>query len=95
MSPSNDTVNVMPIQIQSNASSSYPIWLPSLVWLTVIFLILRFFGPLSSRSRGNVEVDAPIVGPSHTILARYEFFRNARYYVETGYAKAMVALSRV
>lgn len=57
-----------------------------------VFILLYFCSQAPLRAAGNKLVEAPVIGSSNPILARWEFFRNASKLVNEGYSKVQKAL---
>lgn len=66
--------------------TSFPAEYPFSTALGLLALIL-IGSQVSFKTTGNKRFDAPIVGSSSALWARWEFFRNAPKLLEYGYSK--------
>lgn len=75
----------------------YPVSHPSPGTIGIVlaaFLALASAVSLLFPSQGNRKLRVPIYGPTDTIRARWQFFRNALTLVTEGYNKVRIELPR-
>ncbi|KAL8673743.1 MAG: hypothetical protein Q9168_001850 [Polycauliona sp. 1 TL-2023] len=56
------------------------------IWASLFLLVTFTYFRYSQRS-GNKTIDAPIIGSTQSLIARWTFFFNAREQIEEGYSK--------